>query len=41
MAYVLKTGSDLTEVRHVQYIDKIEDNLDDVKNIAMLIVGQG
>ena len=40
VAYMLKTGSDLTEAMHVQYNDKNEDNHDDVKNIAMLIVGE-
>ena len=29
----------MAEGRHVQYIDKIEDNIDEVKNVALLIVG--
>ena len=41
VAYVMKMGSrsDMAEARHVQHIDKIEDNIDEVKNVALLIVG--
>ena len=39
VGYVMKMGSDMAEARHVQYIDKIEDNIEEVKNVALLIVG--
>ena len=39
MAYVIKTGSELNEGRNSQYRDKIEDSIDELKNIAMLVVG--
>ena len=35
----MKMGLDMAEARHVQYIDKMEDNIDEVKNVALLIVG--
>ena len=38
MAYVIKTGSELKEGRDCQYRDKIEDSIDELKNIAMLVV---
>ena len=38
MAYVIKTGSKLKEGRDCQYRDKIEDSIDELKNIAMLVV---
>ena len=37
--YVIKAGSELNEGRHSQYMDKIEDNIDELKNIALLVVG--
>ena len=39
VGYVMKMGSDMAGARHVQYIDKIEDNIDEVKNVALRIVG--
>ena len=38
VAYVIKTGSEINEGRHSQYMYKIENFIDELKNIALLIV---
>ena len=35
----MKMGSDMAETKHVQYIDKIEDNIDELENVLLLIAG--
>ena len=39
VAYVIKTGSELNEARHSRYMEKIEDSIDELKNIALMVVG--
>ena len=40
VAYVIKMNTELTDLRHVQYIDKVEDIIDEIKNVAHLIIGE-
>ena len=39
MAYVIQTGYELNNGRDSQYRDKIEESIDEMKNIAILVVG--
>ena len=40
VAYVLQLKSELGEARHVQFIERIEDAVEDIKNTAFVIIGE-
>ena len=40
VAYVIKLNTELSDPRHVQYIDRVEDAIEEVKNLAQIIIGE-